>query len=149
MEAEYNGALCEQSFEELLALNAFGSPANMPPILSRQEIRFEFESPLQQATERAKAQAFVDAGNMLRAAVQLEPGLRHDIDISKAFRAALPGAGAPAEWIVDENIAAQGKARDAQKAQLVETIQAVQGGAAAGLDVGKAAQELAAAGVLG
>jgi hypothetical protein len=149
MEVEYNGALCEQSFQELLALNAFGSPADMPPVLSNQEIRFEFESPLQQATERAKAQAFVDAGNMLKQAVEIDPSLRHDIDISKAFREALPGAGAPADWIRDEEQAAQLKAQDAQKAQMAEMMAAVQGGATAGIDVGKAAQELQAAGIVG
>lgn len=149
MEVEYNGQLCEQSFEELLSLNAFGSPANMPPILSQQEIRFEFESPLQQANERAKAQAFVDAGNMLRQAVELDPSLRHDIDLSKAFREALPGAGAPADWVVDEEVAQQNKAMDAKKAQMAEVMGAVQQGAAAGVDVGKAMKDLSAAGIVG
>jgi hypothetical protein len=147
MEVEYNGGLCLSSFEEMQAMNLFGSPANMPPILSGQSIRFQFESPLQQANERAKAQAFIDAGNLLKEAVQLDPGVRHDVDMKTAFRDALIGVGAPADWVTSEEYAMKMRAADQQAAQMAQMAQVVGGGAEVAGKVGEGMMALQEAGV--
>ena len=85
---------------------------------------------------------------MLKEAIELEPGLRHDLNMSKAWRDALQGINAPADWTRDQEEADQLRAQDAQKQQIAEAIAAVQGGAAAGIDAGKAAQELQVAGIM-
>ncbi len=50
----------------------------MPPILSNQEIQFVFESPLQAATERSKADAFnaVPSPALLQSAIESKATLK-------------------------------------------------------------------------
>jgi Bacteriophage head to tail connecting protein len=152
MEVEYNGGLCEKSFEIALRMRAFGSPLDMPEELHGQGVRFQFESPLQSATERAKANAFLQAGQLLAAAMQLDPSVRHDIDIDTAFREAVLGSGIPSDWLVDEDQAQQAKDAERQAAaqqaaaqQQIATAGAVADVAARG---GEAVQALQGAGVV-
>jgi hypothetical protein len=147
MEVEYNGGLCLSSFEEMQAMNLFGSPANMPPILSGQTIQFQFESPLQQANERSKAEAFISAGNLLKEAVQLDPGVRHDVNMKKAFRDALIGVGVPADWVTDEEYADQMRAADAKAAQMAQMAQTVGGGGEIASKLGEGMTALQEAGI--
>jgi Bacteriophage head to tail connecting protein len=117
MEVEYNGGLCEKAFEIGLRMKAFGSLFDMPEELIGQNVRFKFESPLQTATERAKANTFMQAGEMLQVALGLDPALRHDLDLNKAFREAALGLGMPADWVRDEEEADKLKAQDRQQTE--------------------------------
>jgi Bacteriophage head to tail connecting protein len=152
MEVEDNGALTEKSFEIALRMRAFGSLLDMPEELRGQDVRFQFESPLQSATERAKANAFLQAGQLLAAAMQLDPSVRHDIDIDTAFREAVLGSGIPADWLVDEDQAQA--AKDAERQAAAQAAAAQQQLAAAGAvaDVaaraGEAGQALHGAGLV-
>jgi hypothetical protein len=152
MEVEYNGGLTEKSFEIALRMNAFGSPLDIPEELRGQDVQFQFESPLQSATERAKANAFLQAGQLLQAALAFDPSIRHDIDIDTAFREAVLGSGIPSDWLVDEEVAQQ--AKDAERAAMAQQAAAAQqlraAGAVAGVadTAGSAAKQLAEAGVI-
>lgn len=114
MEVEYNSGLCEKTFSLMLGLGAFGDPRAMPEILRGQDVRFQFDSPLQEATERVKAQTFAQAGQLLLQAVQVEMAakqadsvLTEAWDMDRAWRDALVGIGSPADWMVDEKVAAE------------------------------------------
>lgn len=122
MQTEYNGALCDRTFDLMLRNGAFGSVWDMPPILSGQDVRFTFESPLQAAQTRANSQAFINTAQLLSTAAQLDPSVVHDLNIDRAFRDAAEGAGAPAAWFVDQ------KQADAKKqmAQIQQQEQAAQ-----------------------
>jgi hypothetical protein len=122
METEYNGALCDKTFDLLLRNGAFGDGWNMPPALGGQKVRFTFESPLQAAQTRANSQAFMQTAQLLQTAAGLDPMVVHDVDFDRAFRDAAEGAGAPAAWFLDENVAAQKKA-EAQQAQAQQAEQ--------------------------
>lgn len=149
MEVEYNGGLCEETFNLGMDLGAFGPMDDMPRELRGQEIRWQFESPLQAANERGKAEAFVQASNLLKIASEIDPGTRHDFDTSIAFRDALPGTGSPAKWIVPEDKARERRDQEQQQMAAQAAAAAVAQGAAVAEQVGVAGQELNAAGITG
>lgn len=145
METEYNGALCDRTFDILLRNGAFGSRFDIPPSLSGQDVRFTFESPLQAAQTRANSQAFMQTAQLLQMAAQLDPTVVHDMNFDRAFRDAAEGAGAPAAWFLDEQVAMQKKAQaaqqQAQQAQMAQEMAMLQGGAQAADAAGGAAKK--------
>jgi hypothetical protein len=143
MEVEYNGGLCEGTFELLMDMSGFGDVfADMPDALKGQDIKWTFESPLQAATERAKSQAFLQTAELLRVAAQADPAAVHDVDISKAFREAITGTGAPADWVVPEEKAEAAKAMAAKMAQAQAQMAGVQQVAQTAAMAGEAGQSL-------
>lgn len=147
MEQEYNSALCDETFELALENGAFGSLMDIPPVLRGQEIRFEFDSPLQAGVKRANAQAFIESANLLATAAQLDPHATAVFNTQQAIRDALDGAGAPSKWMnTDEEAAQIVDAAQQAAAQANQTAQVQQG-----IDMmkqgGEAAQSLAMAGV--
>lgn len=144
MQTEYNGALCDKTFDILLRNGAFGSVWDMPKVLAGQDVRFTFESPLQAAQTRANSQAFLATAQVLQVAAQLDPMVVHDLDMDRAFRDAAEGSGAPAAWFVDENIAAQKKQQAAQQqalqAEQAQQMAMLQQGAMAADSAGSAAK---------
>lgn len=109
MESEYNGQLCDITFDLLMNSGAFGSPFDIPRELRGDSVEFEFESPIRQAAEKDKGQKFAQLAEMLSIAAQAEPGARHDVDVAAAFRDALTGVGVPAKWLTDEKYAAEAR----------------------------------------
>ena len=155
MEVEYNGGLCDISFETAMLNGAFGPMDDMPPVLLGREINWQFDSPLQDANERAKAQAYVEAANLLKIAAEIDPMSVHDFNNSQAFRDALLGTGAPAEWTVPEKEASAAKDRAASIAQARQAAAAIAAGAdiagkagEAAASIGAGARELQDAGVV-
>ena len=147
MEQEYNSAVCDETFELALENGAFGSVLDMPPILRGQEIRFEFESPLQAGVKRANAQAFMESANLLATAVQLDPNATAVFNTQQAIRDALDGAGAPSDWFNTEEEAAMIVDASQQAQQEEMMTQQVAQGAEIATQVGQAGQSLAAAGI--
>lgn len=141
VEANYNGALCETTFELMLGHGAFGPVGEMPESLSGAEVNFRFESPLHDAIEKQKAQTFVEVKGVLADTLALDPTFAAHIDITTAGRDVL-SAIAPAKWLRSEEdaqaiIDQQNADMEAQK--LIEQINA---GAVAAEQVGKAGQAL-------
>ncbi|MCC6172065.1 MAG: hypothetical protein IT481_08555 [Gammaproteobacteria bacterium] len=125
MEVEYNGGLCEETFELIRDMNGFGTLfADMPDILSGQDIRWTFESPLQEATERAKSQAFLQCSELLKVAAEMATLRQRDFDVTKSLRDAIAGTGAPADWVVPQEQADKARAADAKAAQMQEQMAA-------------------------
>ena len=119
MEEEYNGQLCDITFDISMRSGFFGSPQDIPQQLQGQDIEFKFESPISKAVDKQKGQQFMQTADMLSIAAQADPNVRFDVDVSEAFRDALSGIGVPAEWIVEEEAAAQNKqAEQLQQAAL-------------------------------
>ncbi len=126
MEAEYNGGLCEMTFDTLMQGGAFGSPDDMPQELSGEKVDFKFVSPLQANEERKDTQIYVETKALIAEAVEMDPTARHMLDGRTALRDALRGAGAPATWLreddeIDERVAQEAEA--ARPAQLMDEIE--------------------------
>lgn len=147
MEMDYNGAICEEVFNLALENGAFGNLSDMPRLLAGQEVRFSFESPLQAAAGQQKAVAFQQAGQLLAAAMQIDPMSTVEFDTRKAFRDGLDGLGEPS-WIVDDEQAQRVRAQAAQRQKEQQDAQHVAQVAQAGGAVAGAVQQGQAAGLL-
>lgn len=127
IEAEYNGQICEVSFDLALTHGFLGSPADIPESLQGNDILFKFESPLSQSEEEEKATRFSQTATLLKEAVEFDPNVAQNLDFDTAFRDAVTGVGAPAKWLtdIDQVIAQREAAHQQQKlAQGIETINA-------------------------
>lgn len=140
MESEYNGALCDATFDLLIRNGAFGSIQDMPRSLIGKEFQFRFESPLQEAIEREKAQRFTEAVNLVGLAAQLDPGVAVDLDVRTAFRDVLTAIGSPSNWIRDEKEAAAITAQQEEDKQAQMAMMAAAQGAQTIEAMGKAGQ---------
>lgn len=103
MEPEYNGAICEQTFDLMMRMGAFGSPADIPQSLQGADVRFKFESPLHDAIEEQKGQKFLESNELLAQAAALDPNAPVILDVKTALRDVLTGIGTPAEWLHSED----------------------------------------------
>jgi hypothetical protein len=156
MEVEYNGGICEATFQLMLDMHMFGDLfTDMPEILANQDIRWSFDSPMQSATERGKSQAFIQSAELLKIATEIDPDSRYDFDVGAAFRDALSGTAARADWVVPEEEADARKAQAAQMAQAQQQIasmaamaQTATAAGEAGQSVGLGAQSLQEAGLV-
>lgn len=121
METEYNGAICEETFNLLMRAGAFGSMLDLPKSLLDADIQFKFESPLHEAIEREKGNRFLEAQSYIAATVQLDPSTALVVDAKKALRDVLDAIGVPAHWIntEDEVAAIEEKARQQQEAAVM------------------------------
>lgn len=138
MEHEYNGQLCEDTFDALLRAGAFGSVQDMPPELRDRDVHFRFTSPLHDAMERKEASTFMEASELIRIALETDPSSIAHYDSGMALRAALEGIGVQARHIRPERIAKQIIAENAQQAAAEEQ-------AAVARDAGAAEREFAQA----
>ena len=153
MAEECNGQQCEMAFDTLLDMGAFGSVYDMPQALRGQEIRFQFDTPLQAATEKAKAEQFRGAVQLTVEAGQIDPTVPLNFDVDKGYRDALAATG-PADWILPQDQVQQLKAKQAAQQQAQQQAEAVAHGtdiagrmATAAKSGGEAMQALQQAGV--
>jgi hypothetical protein len=141
VEANYNGAICDTTFDLLLSWGAFGPTEEIPDSLRGADINFRFESPLHDAIEKQKAQQFVEVKGVITDTLALDPNFDAQIDVTTAGRDVL-SAIAPAKWMRSEEDAQEiidGRKQQQEAQQLIETINA---GATAAEQVGKAGQAL-------
>lgn len=99
MESEYNGQICEMSFELAMQGGLLGSPMDIPESLQGNEVVFRFKSPLTRAEEEEKATRFQQVRAMLAETVQLDPTAGANVDLDTALRQSVRGIGAPSSWL--------------------------------------------------
>jgi hypothetical protein len=144
MEMEYNGAICESTFDLLFRGGAFGSPFDMPKSLRGSDIQFRFESPLHDAIESEKGHKLLESKALLADAIALDPGNADVMDSTTALRDALLGIGVPASWVRSEDeVAKRAEARQ-KAASAQQTLAAMTQGAEAAKALGEASQALQA-----
>jgi hypothetical protein len=141
LETDYNGALCERTFDLLLRNGAFGPLDQIPEALGGQDVTFRFESPLQEAVERQKAGVFMEAQGLVAQAVQVDPSAVAVINAPRALREALLGIGMEAANLRSEEEVAEIQAQQEEAAQSQQLLSVMQQGA----DVAKTAGEAAGA----
>jgi hypothetical protein len=142
MEAEYNGGICETTFQTLLRAGVFGSPRDIPESLMGAGIDFEYESPLHDAIEEQMGQKFLEAKALLTEAMDVDRGSAYLMDTRIALRQALEGIGIPSRWVrpedeVEELVEDEAEA-EAQQAQLEAAVQSSQ----AAKNIGDASQAM-------
>lgn len=137
VESDYNGAICERTFDVMLSAGGFGPMDQLPAMLRGQDVKFRFESPLTEAVEKRRGQVFLEGAQLLGQAVALDPSCAYVVDAPAALRDALEGIGMEPAWLRSAEMVdamQQKAAQDNQQAQLLQTLQA-------GADVAKTANE--------
>lgn len=142
IEHEYNGSLCEITFETLLRANAFGDPRNIPEQLQGQSVEFKFESPLHAAEERLKGQKFMGAIGLISQAAGLDPSVTNVMDIKEGLRDAVIGSEVPASWVRPEQEVAEMEQQQAEAQEMQQTMQMLGQGAEVAKTAGEAAGAL-------
>lgn len=148
IEMEDNGPMADMTFDLLLRGGAFGSMQDMPPELRGAEVKFEFISPLRDSEEKQKGALFLQAKEMLAAAVALDPGAAGMVDSRTALRETLEAIGVPAKWVHDEKQMEQIDQINAQKEQAQQLLQTMQAGAGVAKTMGEAGQAMNGAGMM-
>jgi hypothetical protein len=120
MDVEYNGLLCDSTFNDMARMGMFGSPLDFPPALRGQEIKWTFTNPLVAAEAEQKTNSFTKLSQLIGAAIQIQPDVVADVDYDVAFRDAIPGTGSPAKWIRPQDAANQLKAQNRQAQQAAQ-----------------------------
>ena len=137
METDYNGTLCEDTFEALMRVGTFGPVEEVPEELLEKDITFRFESPLHDAIERQQAETFIESTELINQAAELDQNALGVQDTIVALRDSLKGIGQPTEWMRDEDEYKKWAADRAEAAQASEDLALAQQGA----DVAKTANE--------
>lgn len=102
MEHDYNGQICEMSFEMYMRMGRFGSPHDIPSELRGADINFKFESPLHDAIEQQKGQKWLESKAIIADAIALDQSVAYMIDARTALRDVLTGTGTPMKWLRSE-----------------------------------------------
>ena len=132
MEHEYNGQLCEDTFDGLLRAGHFGSVQDIPRELQGRDVHFRFISPLHDAIERKQASEFLESADLLARAVEMDPTAGAVMDVPSALRAALNGISLSEDHIRSKEEAAAliQQAMAMRKAQDTADLAEQAGGAA-------------------
>lgn len=137
MEVEYNGGICEETFEVLARAGTFGYPGDRPKKLQDADIDFHFESPLHEAIERQKVTAWGETREIIAAALSLDKSAAAIIDGPTALRDVLEVV-APAKWVNTEVKTKEIRDAIAAAEESAKALAAVEQGAAAAADLGAA-----------
>lgn len=143
---EHNAQVLDLSFSVLLNTPAINKDT-MPNELSAKAVQFIFDNPVKQAEGRAKLGAAQETFQIVGGANALDPTLIHDYDIGLIAKDAVRGTGAPADWFVDEAVAAQGKQQAIDQAAATQAAMALKTGAGVAGDVANATTSLQNAGL--
>lgn len=145
IEDEYNAKLCQNTFDLLLANNAFGPAEQIPEMLQGRDVRFRFESPLIEASDQKLVQTFMTTRNLLEQVAAVDPAAVQMVDAQVALRDTLRGGGVPAKWVKGEDEMAAITAQEQKKREMMEQMQMIQQGGVAGQAAGQAGQAIAGA----
>jgi hypothetical protein len=114
--------LLDEIFAVLIEIGEFGALSDLPPEFSGRELEFAFSNPLQDAIERNKVNQFQTALGLAAGVREIDQGALHGVDWSKGLTDAVRGAGAPADWLVDEDAANAKRQADGQVGDIVGAI---------------------------
>jgi len=142
METEYNGALCEMTFDVLLRNGAFGGPNDIPRSLQGKDVHFLFESPLAEAREHQKSQKFMESKAMVLEASQLDPAALAMFDTKVALRDVLSAGVAPAKWLRTQEDVAKIEQMQQQAKMAQQAVADVTQGGVAAQQIGEGAKAM-------
>lgn len=139
MEADYNGALCEVTFELLMRGGAFGPTQTIPRSLSGADIQFKFMNPLRAAVDEQKVNLLMQSQSMLAQVVTLDPSAANIFDVKVALRDALYANRTPVKWLRSEADVEQRAQAEAAQQQGQQLLQGMDQGAGIAEKLSKAA----------
>jgi hypothetical protein len=155
VQAEYNGDMCDGTFEDLLNHGAFGSVYDMPQILRGREITWSFDTPITVAAEKALTSSYQTMLQMIVEGMQVDPKVGLIANIPLAARKASEGAGVETDWLLSDDEFRKAVSDRQQQEAAAQQAEAVAHGAdvatkvaTAAESAGNAAQSLQGAGLV-
>ncbi|MDM9629535.1 portal protein [Rhizobium sp. S152] len=149
IEDEWTGATLDLVTEKVMRAGGYGEvdrngiPVDMPDALLGQNVTHEFNNALKEARDRQAINGFQEGGAILQAGIALDPSIRTDVDVRKAFRDAFGVVpGARADWLVDEKQAEAARQQMQQEMAEQQQIAKLGQGAEVAGQVGNAAQTI-------
>lgn len=140
MEHEYNGALCEDTFDGLLRAGYFGSAQDMPKELHGQDVHFKFVSPLHDAIERKEASVFLESQDLIERAMAFDPSAGAHLDTGQQLRSSLEAIGVEAKHMRTQDQVKEILAAQAEQAKMEEQVELAKGAGTALRDTAQASQ---------
>lgn len=144
IEHEYNAPICENTFQLLLSVNAFGPRNSMPDSLADQEVEFKFESPLIEARDQELARTFIDSKALIAEAADIYPAAAKILNAETALRDALRGRGAPETWVKGAEEMVQANEAAEEEQEQLRAAQVLAAGGQAGQAVAAGGREMQA-----
>ena len=148
MEQDYNGGVCEETFEVMYRAGGFGPVDLIPRSLRNAEIDWRFESPLHDAIEQQKGIKFLEFKQIVAEAVSLDPSCAHIPDAVTILRDVSNGIRVPAKWLRTELQVEEAAAATAAQRQQQASLEQLQQGADVAATLGGARKDAAQAAVL-
>lgn len=141
---EYYDPVLDITASILFRVGAFGPFEEIPEVLRKRDLAFEFSNPLSDAVERARVQQFHAVTGIVGAAKAIDPASPVDahVNLIEAVRDATAGTGAPADWLVDEDEANEIIEERAKQQAEAAKAQQIGGAAQVAEQVGNAGQAL-------
>lgn len=100
IESEYNGQLCEKSFDIAMQAGLLGSEMDIPESLRGRDIVYRFKSPLSSSEEEERLAQYRKVREILGDALQLDPAAVGNVNLDTVLRDAIKDVGAPASWLM-------------------------------------------------
>ena len=141
MEQDYNGQLCDESYEVLWRHGAMGDPRLWPkkirPGYGGPGLDFNFESPLHDLIDQQKGDLFQRGGALIAGALSLDPSASAVPKADIALREALSGIGWPAGWMRTETEQAAQVKKVQQAQEATAKLQAMQSASETAKNIGQ------------
>jgi len=146
IESEYHLPLLDIAFS-LAAHRGAIRFEEFPDSLKGEEVTFQFDSPLKSVDGRKKVAALAESLQIAAASSEFDNTIPSMLDIRKATKEAILGAGAEPDWLKTEDQQADEAARQQQVKALAAAAEAAREGAGVVSDVANATQAAQAAGI--
>lgn len=121
MEEECSAQIVQETFDVMFRAGAFGSAMDIPESIQQNpDYEFKFVSPITESEDQKKVNRFFAVQQVISGAADIEPSVVTNLNVNKATRDAIEGAGADADWMVEEDVAVQAQLeyQEKQKAQM-------------------------------
>lgn len=147
IEAEYHLPMLDVGFE-LASHAGLMDLREIPEALKqREEVTFEFDSPLSTSEGRKNVQAFQESVQILAGSSQFDETIPTQMNFKRMTKDAVRGTGAPADWFNDEETQQSEEEQAESVKRLQQAANFLREGAAVGQEVAGASVALKDAGI--
>jgi hypothetical protein len=130
MEEEYSARVCQETFDVMWRMGWLGSMYDIPESMQRaREYQFKFISPISSSEDSRKTSQFMATVEIIQAAASITPSFVNVVNINKAGRDAIQGAGAKEDWLNSEEDVAAMEAEQQEQQMAAQMMSAVGQGA--------------------
>jgi hypothetical protein len=122
-EIERNGKVLDIAVSIIAGEGGYGPSDIIPQDLRGRDISFTYDNPLQMALEKRAMNNYREMLAAVGESMQLDPGMRHEIDVRAGFREAIQKSEA-VRWMRTDEEAMQFRNQEAQAAQQQQQMEA-------------------------